>query len=46
MDMNLMEESSTKGLAEGGDLFEIQFLDGEWMLARAVDLVAGGVAKS
>jgi hypothetical protein len=29
----------------GGELFEIQFGDGVWMLARAADLAAGSIGQ-
>ncbi|MCL8251352.1 hypothetical protein AERO_08145 [Aeromicrobium fastidiosum] len=50
-DMNRMgERPSTdddsfpqKMMARGGELYEVQFADGAWMLARAADLVAGTI---
>jgi hypothetical protein len=49
--MNRMDESLSTDdegytatlMGRGGELFEVQFADGVWMLARAADLVAGTV---
>ena len=40
MDMNPLDESDPSGMAEGGQLIEILFTDGQWMLARAADLAS------
>lgn len=45
--MNKLDESGSGDAAalmrQGGELYEIQFGDGEWLLVRAADLVTGTV---